>query len=239
MSLPAINVPEYTIKLPLSEKNVSFRPFVVGEEKLLLIAVESQNKDEIYSTIRQIVKQCTSEKIDIELLPGTDLEYLFLNLRAKSVGETVEPICKCPKCQYDFSLKINLNDVKVNTRKKPERKIMLTDKIGVTLNFPSLQIAKKFSSKFENNQQIQTFHVIELIADCIENIFTESEVHSAKDYTTKDLAAWLEQLPEHHFKPIVKFFEDLPKLIFEQTITCPNCQENVELKLEGIDDFFT
>jgi hypothetical protein len=213
MPLPKITTPTYELELPSTEKSVRYRPFLVKEEKLLVIALESEDTKQITNAIKTVIKNCILTKdIKVETLPTFDIEFLFLNIRGKSVGEQVEVNVICPDDnETNVSVSIDLDDIKVQKNEEHTNKIKVDPKIMMEMKYPSLEQFIKNNFDFNNeNQMEQSF---DLIASCIDKIYTEDEVWSAADVTKKEVIEFLESMNSSQFKDIEKFFETMPKLI--------------------------
>jgi len=238
MPLPKISTPTYELELPSTGKTIKYRPFLVKEEKLLVIALESEDNKQITNAIKSVIKNCILAKdIKVENLPTFDIEYLFLNIRGKSVGEEVEVNIICPDDnETNVLVKIDLDDIQVQKNEEHSNKIKLDDNIMMEMKYPSLEQFIKNNFDFNNNNAMdQSF---ELIASCIDKIYTEDEVWSAADVTKKELTEFLESMNSSQFKDIVKFFETMPKLSHKITVKNPKTSVESEVVLEGLASFF-
>ena len=238
MPLPKITTPTYELELPSTEKSVRYRPFLVKEEKLLVIALESEDTKQITNAIKTVIKNCILTKdIKVETLPTFDIEFLFLNIRGKSVGEQVEVNVICPDDnETNVSVSIDLDDIKVQKNEEHTNKIKVDPKIMMEMKYPSLEQFIKNNFDFNNqNAMEQSF---DLIASCIDKIYTEDEVWSTSDVTKKELAEFLESMNSSQFKDIEKFFETMPKLSHKIQITNPKTKVESEVVLEGLASFF-
>jgi citrate lyase gamma subunit len=238
MPLPKISTPTYELELPSTGKTIRYRPFLVKEEKLLVIALESEDNKQITNAIKTVIKNCISSKdIKVENLPTFDIEYLFLNIRGKSVGEEVEVNIICPDDnETNTTVSINLDDIKVQKNEEHTNKIKVDDSIMMEMKYPSLEQFIKTNFDFKNeNAMEQSF---DLIASCIDKIYTEEEVWSASDVTKKELTEFLDQMNSSQFKEIEKFFETMPKLSHKIVVKNPNTEVESEVVLEGLASFF-
>ena len=236
--LPKIATPTYELELPSTEQTIKFRPFLVKEEKLLVIALESEDTKQITNAIKTVIKNCIETKgIKVETLPTFDIEYLFLNIRAKSVGEEIEVNIICPDDEEtSVSVKINVDDIKVQTNEDHTNKIKLDDTLMMEMKYPSLEQFIKNNFDISNNSAIdQSF---ELVASCVDKIYNEDEVWAAADVTKKELMDFLDQMNTSQFKQIEKFFETMPKLSHTIKVTNPNTEVESEVALEGLSSFF-
>lgn len=238
MPLPRIATPTYELELPSTEQTIKFRPFLVKEEKLLVIALESEDTKQITNAIKTVIKNCIETKgIKVETLPTFDIEYLFLNIRAKSVGEEIDVNIICPDDEEtSVSVKINVDDIKVQTNEDHTNRIKLDDTLMMEMKYPSLEQFIKNNFDISNNSAIdQSF---ELVASCVNKIYNEDEVWAAADVTKKELMDFLDQMNTAQFKQIEKFFETMPKLSHTIKVKNPNTEVESEVVLEGLSSFF-
>ena len=238
MPLPKIATPTYELELPSSGQPIKYRPFLVKEEKLLVIAMESEDTKQITTAIKTVIKNCIETKnIKVEALPTFDIEYLFLNIRGKSVGEEIEVNIICPDDEEtSVPVKINVDDIQIKKNEEHTNKIKLDDSIMMEMKYPSLdQFIKNNFDLSASNTMDQSF---ELIASCIDKIYTEDEVWASADVTKKELVEFLDQMNSSQFKEIEKFFETMPKLSHTIKVTNPNTQVESEVVLEGLSSFF-
>ena len=238
MPLPKIATPTYELELPSTGETIQYRPFPVKEEKLLVIALESEDNKQITTAIKTVIKNCILTKnIKVESLPTFDIEYLFLNIRGKSVGEELEVNIICPDDgETQVPVKINLDDIQVQKDEEHINRIKLDGSIMMEMKYPSLDQFIKNNFDFDNkNAMDQSF---ELIGSCIDKIFTEDEVWSTADVTKKELNEFLESMNSSQFKDIEKFFETMPKLSHKIKVRNPKTDVESEVVLEGLASFF-
>lgn len=238
MPLPKISTPTYEVELPSTGEAIQYRPFLVKEEKVLVIALESEDTKQITNAIKTVIKNCILSKgVKVETLPTFDIEYLFLNIRGKSVGEEIEVNIICPDDEETTTtVTLNLDDIKVQKNEEHTNKIRVDKSIMMEMKYPSLEQFIKTNFDFSNtNAMDQSF---ELIASCIDKIYTEDEVWSTADVTKKELNEFLEQMNSSQFKEIEKFFETMPKLSHKVKVTNPKTQVESEVVLEGLASFF-
>ena len=238
MPLPKIATPTYELELPSSGQTVKYRPFLVKEEKVLVIALESEDTKQITNAIKAVLKSCVQTKgIKIETLPTFDIEYLFLNIRGKSVGEELEVNIICPDDEKtQVPVTIDLDDIQVQKYDDHENQIKIDENIMMEMAYPSLDQFIKNNFEFdEKNAMAQSF---ELIAQCIDKIYTEEEVWAAADCTKKEMNEFLESMNSTQFKLIEKFFETMPKLSHTIKVTNPKTKVESEVVLEGLASFF-
>ena len=238
MPLPKIATPSYELELPSNEKTIQYRPFLVKEEKLLVIALESEDTKQITNAIKTVIKNCILTKgIKVEDLPTFDIEYLFLNIRGKSVGEEIDVSVICPDDgETQVQVNINLDDIQVQKSEDHTKQIKVDQSIMMEMRYPSLEQFIKNNFDFtDKNAMDQSF---ELIGSCIDKIYTEDEVWSTSDVTKKELNEFLESMNSSQFKEIEKFFETMPKLSHTIKVMNPNTQVESEVVLEGLASFF-
>ncbi len=238
MPLPKIATPTYELELPSSGQVIKYRPFLVKEEKLLVIALESEDTKQITTAIKTVIKNCIETKnIKVESLPTFDIEYLFLNIRGKSVGEDIEVNIICPDDEETYvSVKINVDDIEVQKNKEHSNKIKLDSTLMMEMRYPSLdQFIKNNFDLSSNNAMEQSF---ELVASCVDKIYNEDEVWSSSDVTKKELMEFLDQMNSSQFKQIEKFFETMPKLSHTVKVKNPKTEVESEVVLEGLSSFF-
>ena len=238
MPLPKIATPTYELELPSTGETIQYRPFLVKEEKVLVIALESQDTKQITNSIKTVIKNCILTKgIKVESLPTFDIEYLFLNIRGKSVGEEIDVNIICPDDEEtQVSVTINLDDIQVIKSDEHEKRIKLDKSIMMEMRYPSLDQFIKNNFEFDDKTSMdQSF---ELISSCIDKIYTEDEVWVAADCTKKEINEFLESMNSSQFKGIEKFFETMPKLSHAVKVKNPNTKVESEVVLEGLASFF-
>jgi hypothetical protein len=238
MPLPKIATPTYELELPSTGETIQYRPFLVKEEKVLVIALESEDTKQITTAIKSVIKNCILTKgIKVETLPTFDIEYLFLNIRGKSVGEELEVNIICPDDgETQVPVKINLDEIRVQKQEEHTRRVKLDDSIMMEMKYPSLdQFIKNNFDLTQGNTMDQSF---ELIASCIDKIFTEEEVWAAADCSKKELNEFLESMNSSQFKGIEQFFETMPKLSHTIKVKNPVTEIESEVVLEGLASFF-
>jgi len=238
MPLPKIATPTYELELPSTGKSIKYRPFLVKEEKVLVIALESEDTKQITNAIKAVLKNCVLTKgIKVETLPTFDIEFLFLNIRGKSVGEEIEVNIVCPDDgETNVPVFIDLDSIQVEKDDDHTNQIKLDDDLMMEMKYPSLEQFIKNNFDFqEGNQMDQSF---ELIATCIDKIYNEDEVWATADCTKKEVKDFLESMNSSQFKEIEKFFESMPKLKHTIEVTNPNTKVTSEVVLEGLASFF-
>ena len=238
MPLPKIATPTYELELPSTGQNISYRPFLVKEEKVLVIALESEDNKQITTAIKAVLKNCILTKgIKVELLPTFDIEFLFLNIRGKSVGEELEVNIICPDDgETEVPVTINLDDIEIKKDEKHTNKIKLDNTIMMEMKYPSLDQFIKNNFDFnDKNAMDQSF---DLIATSIDKIYTEDEVWATADCTKKEVKEFLESMNSSQFKAIESFFETMPKLSHTISVTNPKTKVKSDVVLEGLASFF-
>ena len=238
MPLPKIATPTYELVLPSTDQTIQYRPFLVKEEKLLVLALESEDNKQITTAIKSVLKNCVQTKgIKVEQLPTFDIEFLFLNIRGKSVGEELEVNIVCPDDgTTQVTVDINLDDIQVQKNEEHNKQIKLDDNLMMEMKYPSLDQFIKNNFDFnEKNQMDQSF---QLIASCIDKIYTEDEVWATADCTKKEVNDFLEQMNSSQFKQIETFFETMPKLSHTISVTNPKTKVESDVVLEGLASFF-
>jgi hypothetical protein len=229
----------YETVLPSTEKVIKYRPFLVKEEKILLTALEADDTKALSGAVRQIVNNCVQGELDVDKLPTFDIEYLFLRLRAKSVGEKVTIGLKpwgCPKnegklCENTTEVEINLEEVKVDKNKASSPKIMLDDKIGIKMRYPDINTINLTGTTSEAAG-------MDVIRDCIDMIYTEEETHERGSFTDEELDEFIDSLNSQQFKLMREFFDNMPVLKHTVKYKCETCGEKKETILQGLNSFF-
>ena len=238
MPLPTIATPTYELELPSTKKKISYRPFLVKEEKLLVLALESEDTKQITNAIKAVIKSCVLTKgIKVENLPTFDIEYLFLNIRGKSVGEEVEVNIIAPDDETtSVPVKIMIDEIKVKESEDHTNKVKVDDDLMMEMKYPSLNefISNNFDFSEENNIE----RSFDLIGSCIDKIYNEEEVWSLSDFSKKEVNGFLEQMNSKQFKEIEKFFDTMPKLSHEVNVLNPKTKVKSTVVLEGLSSFF-
>ena len=238
MPLPKIATPTYELELPSTGQSIKYRPFLVKEEKVLVIALESEDNKQITNAIKAVLKSCILTKgVKVESLPTFDIEYLFLNIRGKSVGEELEVNVICPDDEKTtVPVIINLDEIEIQKNENHSNKIKVDSNIMMELKYPSLDEFIKNNFDFnDKNAMDQSF---DLIAACIDKVYTEDEVWATADCTKKEVKEFLESMNSQQFKEIEAFFETMPKLSHTINVTNPNTKVESEVTLEGLASFF-
>ena len=236
MALPKLTTPTYELEIPSTDEKIKFRPFLVKEEKILMMAMESKSSADITQAVKDIVMECTFNKVKIDAMPMFDVEYIFLQIRSKSVGETsnLKLLCKDDGETY-ADVKIDLGDIKVSVDEEHTNKIELTDEMGMIMTYPTID-----SFVSTGISEITSSNMLEVIATCILQIYDKKgeEVFDAKDQTKEELDDFIGQLNTKQFQEVQKFFDTMPKLQHTVTVKNPKTKVESEVVLNGLNDFF-
>jgi len=253
MPLPNLEkiIPIFDVVIPSTQETVKFRPFLVKEEKLLLIALDGADEKEMLQAVVQVIADCAMSPLKVDSLANFDLEYIFLQLRARSVNDVVELSYRCMNiekegvdgkspvlCNNIVKVNINLQNVQVQFNPMHTKTIYLTDTMGMTLRYPNSVMAKKLfvpKSKIEE-QKVNLNDAISSIAMCVESVFDETSVYS--NFQAKEITEWIEKLTQHQFAKIQEFFETMPKLAYDVPFKCGKCDHQDTIHLEGLAAFF-
>ena len=237
MALPSIDVPRYELTLPSQDVKVQFRPFLVKEEKVLLMAIESDDNDQIVQATKDMLKACTFEKIDVDQLPIFDIEYLFLNIRAKSIGEVAKFKVVCPDDKLTLAdVELDLTTIDVHVDDEHTNKIVIDEnrKLGLVLKYPTLEFTR---AGFDiNNTTIDT--MFDVVISCIEHVFEGEKIYPAKDSSKEELKNFLESLSQESFAKIKTFFDTMPQLRHEVEVENPKTKVKSKVVFKGLQDFF-
>ena len=241
--LPKLDVPTYELNLISTGKPIRFRPFLVKEQKLFLMASESDDPKETVQVIRQVLKNCIIDEIDVDSLPTFDLEWLFINLRARSVGEIVNLRYKCNnnvkdeegkdvKCSGYVEFDVNLLDIEPSKNPEHTNKIQITENLGVVLKYPTFEMVQKYEGLKENDLMTN------VLVDCIDYIYDKEQMYYAKDSTRDELIEFVDSLQQKDLEKIKLFFDTIPEVKKDVTFDCPKCKYKEEIAIKGIQNFF-
>ena len=236
MALPKLTTPTYELEIPSTDEKIKYRPFLVKEEKILMMALESKSSGDITQAVKDIVSECTFNKVNIDLMPMFDVEYIFLNIRSKSVGEVSKLKILCPDDKKTYAdVELDLNEVNVQVGEAHTNKIELGNGTGMIMKYPSID-----SFKDSGIRDINASNMLEVISTCILQIYEEEgkKVYDPKDQTQKELTDFIEQLNTKQFKDVQKFFDTMPKLKHEITVKNPKTKIESMITLSGLNDFF-
>ena len=233
MTLPVINTPTYELVVPSTKETLVYRPFLVKEEKILLMAMEEEKDSQLNRALKQVVHNCTFEKIDVGKLPLFDLEYIFLRIRAKSVGEVakLQVLCEDDGETY-VPIEVDLETIEVEFQEDHSTKIELTDEIGIEMGYPTFEFLNFKADQTEVNQ------LFDIIGSSIERVYEGETVYEKADFSKKDLKVFLESLTSEQFLRVQKFFETMPRLRHKLEVTNPKTKKVNEITLEGLQAFF-
>jgi hypothetical protein len=236
MALPKIAVPKYTLTIPSTQVEVEFRPYLVGEEKILMIAAESANETVMMKAVVDIIERCVTQDINPKKLKLYDIEYIFTQLKSKSAGESSEVIIKCDECEEPNTISLNVdNDVRVTNlvTKKSDFKIDITKDIGIALRHLTME-----DTLNENNEESQTNQVFSKIIQCIDYIYEGDTIYDVREEGTKEMYTFIEGLNTKQFKLLSDFIEKMPRVELNSKFKCTKCEKINKVKLTGIDNFF-
>ena len=234
MSLPRIDTPTYTLDLPSTGEKIKYRPFLVKEQKILMMAEESEDDKQMMDAIGKLVQSCTFDKIDVENAPLFDIEYIFLKLRSKSVGETVNLQITCPDDEKTVvPVKVKLDDIEVQMTDNHTNKIYITDSITLYMGYPKLSDLKNYDS--DDSVQIQ--QMFNILNQCVKEIHYGDDIYHKIDITDKDLSQFIEQMTTGQFEKVMEFFNGMPKLRHVIKVTNPNTKKKNEVVVEGLQSF--
>jgi hypothetical protein len=237
MALPMNSTPTYTLTVPSTNESVKYRPFLVKEEKALLIANQSEDPITMVETLKNVVNDCIIDKIDINRLATFDLEYIFTQIRAKSVGEIVELNAKCDTCTDEkavASVKVDLTTLQVEKNPEHNRKIDLFGDVGIVLNYPNIDLIKRLDAVDASDVD----QIFDIVTNCIDYVYTAEEVFHAKDQSKEELTTFLNNLTSEQFMKVQNFFATMPRLKHEIKYVCPVCNKEHAKMLEGLQSFF-
>ena len=240
MPLPTIATPTYELTLPSTGKKVKYRPFLVKEEKLLILALDSKDQMEITNSVKDVLKKCVLTRgVKIDDLPTFDIEYLFLNIRAKSVGEDINLVVTCPDDKKtEVPVTIYVDEIEVIKSKEHSKDITLDKDMTLRMKYPSLNQFIENNFDVEDTSQVTVDKTFQLVADCMETVFTKEDAWDSNDYSPEERMQFIEQLSSKQFKEVEKFFATMPKLSHTIEVTNPNTKKKSKIVLEGLADFF-
>jgi hypothetical protein len=241
--LPKIDVPIYELDLPLTKKKIRYRPFLVKEEKLLMMAMESDDLKGVMTTIKQVANNCLLDELDVDNLPVMDIEYLFLHLRARSVSEVVELSYKCNNkvkdeegkektCNHIVKFDFNIFDIKPTFDAKHTNKIELSGELGLVMRYPSFESVEQI----EGSSDVEK--VFSILTNCIDYIYDKENVYYTKDVSKEELEEFIDSMTREQFDKVKQFFDTIPKLAKKVNFTCGKCGYSEEIEIEGIQNFF-
>jgi len=241
--LPKLDVPIYTVNLISTGKPVRFRPFLVKEQKLFLMAAESTDGNEMVGVIRQVLRNCVLDEMDIDSLPTFDLEYLFMNLRARSVEEIVDLRYKCnnttkdetgeeKKCSGVVEFKLNLLEVEPTKNPNHKNKIQLTENLGIAFKYPTFEMIQKYEKMNENEVMLK------ILVDCIDYVYDKESVYYSKDSSREEMEEFIDNLQQKDLEKFKDFFDTMPEIKKDVHFKCPKCAYEEDIAIKGMQNFF-
>ena len=240
MPLPTIDTPTYELKLPSSSKKIKYSPFLVREEKILILALESKSESEITNAVTDVLKKCILTKgVDVDSLPTFDIEYIFLNIRAKSIGEDIKMTVTCPDDGLtEVPVTVYVDEIKVVKPKDHKIDIVLYDNMTLRMKYPSISQFIENNFEVEDDPETVVDKTFKVVADCIDTVYTKEDAWDGKDYSPDERMQFVEQLNSKQYKEVEKFFSTMPKLSHTIEVVNPNTKEKNSVVLEGLADFF-
>ena len=240
MPLPTIETPTYELKVPSSGKKIKYRPFLVKEEKILIIALESKDQNEITNAVKDVLKKCILTRgVKVDDFPTFDIEYIFLNIRAKSIGEDINLTVTCPDDgETQVPVTVYVDEIKVIKQEGHETDIVIDDKLTLRMKYPSLNQFVENNFEVDDDPKTLVNKTFKVVADCMDTVFTEEDAWEAKDYTSDERVKFVEQLNSKQYKKVENFFATMPKLSHTIEVINPNTKEKSSIVLEGLADFF-
>ena len=240
MPLPTIETPTYELKMPSSGKKIKYRPFLVKEEKILIIALESRNQNEITNAVKDVLKKCILTRgVKVDDLPTFDIEYIFLNIRAKSIGEDIRLTVTCPDDrETQVPVTIYVDEIKVTKPEGHTTDVVIDDKLTLRMKYPSLNQFVESNFEVDDDPEALVNKTFKVVADCMDTVFTEEDAWEAKDYTSAERVKFVEQLNSKQYKKVENFFATMPKLSHTIEVVNPNTKKKSSVVLEGLADFF-
>jgi hypothetical protein len=227
MALPTISVPTFDVEVYSTKQKVSMRPFLVREEKILILAAESNQRSDMIRAMQQVVNTCSDGKIDAEKLPFFDLQNIFIKLRSQSIGSNSEFNLICGECGHKTPTTLDLDSINLQISDNHTNKIMITDDIGVLMKYPTAEVLVN-----------ENMPVFDLVVSCVDKIFTKEEVHEASEQTKEEIENFIDGLTSDQFDKIVDFFQTAPKIFHNIEYTCPSCQTENTVVVDGVENFF-
>mgnify|MGYP003129460106 FL=1 len=240
MPLPTIETPTYELKVPSSGKKIKYRPFLVKEEKILIIALESKDQNEITNAVKDVLKKCILTRgVKVDDFPTFDIEYIFLNIRAKSIGEDIKMTVTCPDDgETQVPVTVYVDEIKVIRPEGHETDIVIDDKLTLRMKYPSLNQFVENNFEVDDDPKTLVNKTFKVVADCIDTVFTEEDAWEAKDYSSDERIKFVEQLNSKQYKKVENFFATMPKLSHTIEVINPNTKKKNSIVMEGLADFF-
>ena len=240
MPLPTIETPTYELKVPSSGKKIKYRPFLVKEEKILIIALKSKDQNEITNAVKDVLKKCILTRgVKVDDFPTFDIEYIFLNIRAKSIGEDIRLTVTCPDDgETQVPVTVYVDEIKVIKQEGHETDIVIDDKLTLRMKYPSLNQFVENNFEVDDDPETLVNKTFKVVADCMDTVFTEEDAWEAKDYSSDERVKFIEQLNSKQYKKVEKFFATMPKLSHTIEVINPNTKKKNSIVMEGLADFF-
>lgn len=243
MALPINQAPKYSILLPSTGQEYFFKPFLVKQEKALMLAMQSENQKNMVKTLSDVITECFEGKLDVKEIAMFDLEYIFAQVRAKSVGETISLTMKCEECPPEekkarVNVEINVGEIPVEFPENQEKKIMLWDDVGAVMRYPSIKVLEEMDA-LPNSAANNPDNMYKIISACMESIFNSEEVFPISEQTPEEVKDFLDNLTNEQFRKIQAFFEDMPKMSKQIEYNCPVCGHHHDKRIEGLNSFFS
>ena len=240
MPLPTIETPTYELKVPSSGKKIKYRPFLVKEEKILIIALESKDQNEITNAVKDVLKKCILTRgVKVDDFPTFDIEYIFLNIRAKSIGEDIKMTVTCPDDgETKVPVTVYVDEIEVIKPEGHETDIVIDDKLTLRMKYPSLNQFVENNFEVDDDPETLVNKTFKVVADCMDTVFTEEDAWEAKDYSSDERVKFIEQLNSKQYKKVEKFFATMPKLSHTIEVINPNTKKKNSIVMEGLADFF-
>ena len=231
MALPKLDVPIYTMTLLSDNRSIRYRPFLVKEEKILFMAMEGEDPQEMTLAMKQIVNNCVQDNIDIDKIPLFDLEYILLHIRAKSVSDKSVASINCSECETQLPIQIHLTEVKPSSQPSGKKDIMLSDTVGITLNYPRIDM-----TSVESDNDLETLWKI--VESCTDQIFDEENILNLDNYSAWEKQEFFDAMTQEQFAKIRDFFDQIPRLQYQTEYQCKECNHTDNLTIEGLGNFF-
>jgi len=235
MGLPKLDAPSYELTIPSTNKTVTYRPYLVKEEKILMLAMESNDDRQMIRAIKEVISACTNNEVDTGHITMFDMDYIFTQLRSKSVGETVQVSMKCEECDTSNEVAIDLNDVRVKSNEEVSDTIELTDTVGVKMKYPSVNSVLD-SRTDQNTNNVEK--IFGLLLECIDSIYSGEEIFDASSQSRQELTEFVESLNAEQFARVRKFVENIPATVLDVSFNCTNCGHQNNTELRGLANFF-
>jgi len=235
MALPKLDSPTYELSVPSTGAKIPYRPYLVKEEKILMMAMESNNTNQMMTAVKDVIRSCTSESVDVDTLAMFDIEYIFTQLRAKSVGETATIKVKCEECETSNEVDVDLQEVRVDIPQSDTKVIKLTNTIGVSLRYPSVDTMMRAQAD-ESKSDID--RVFDLITACIDSIYSGDQIFDASEQTEQELRDFIESLNTKQFNEVREFIEGIPSAAITVKFKCTSCSHGNEFDVKGLGNFF-